>query len=189
MSAELDGHRQVHLCGCAVEQRRAVLPLLHGIECGAMKKRRPGQDLYFGDVTRGVDEGVERNVAGNALRFGDLRIDRWNRFDELRGLYVATDGKRSGRTFAVRSRDQGVGAGVLSGCIDERNRLARSAGLAGSAHNRSGQMDLAERRLFRRLWFGRSVAGCGRVVTSWFHGSRWRSRRSGIASWRGSRVN
>ena len=107
LDAELDGDGEVHGSRAAVELRGRILPLLHGFESGLMKHGRAGEHFHGGDITLGIDQGVEGDVAGNVLRARHRRIDRGNGFDQAGLLDVSANGGRSGGFFTVAASQAG----------------------------------------------------------------------------------
>ena len=144
MSAELHGNRQVHRRGVTVELCRVVLPLLHRVESSLVEKWRTGDHLQLGDVAVGIDERVQRDVAGDTLRSRHLRIDRRNGLDELRGLNVTPNRDGDGRRFLMSNRVERVSAGIRSRSIDRRERLAGSVAFTRTTNNRGSEAHFAE---------------------------------------------
>jgi len=154
---ELHGDVKVHGSGLAIKDGRLVFPLLDGVGGCAVEQRRSGENFEVGDVAIGVDEAIDGDVAGDVLGLGDLRIHGSYGLDELSRLHVASDRKRGGRLWAVRRSHSSQAVGRRSGIgIDRRERLAVGFQIGTAANDRRGQMDVAERRLFRRFGSGSS---------------------------------
>src|SRR5580700_10164064 len=72
-----------------VEQRRLVLPLLHGVHRCANQQRMARENFEGFDRATLGNDGVEANRAGDAGLACQRRIDRLNFVDEQRGLNAA----------------------------------------------------------------------------------------------------
>src|SRR6266478_6033245 len=81
----------------AVEKRRLIAPLTHGLQRGLLQQRMTGH--HFQRLNRAVlaNDGVQTDRAGNAGLARKRRIDGLNTVDDTRGLHVATNAERTGQ--------------------------------------------------------------------------------------------
>ena len=93
----------------SIKQGGRVFPLLHGIQGGAAQKWWARYQFHGRDVPRRIDERINLNIAGNVLRSGHRRIQRWDGFKELRGFHVATNRERRGWFIAISGTNDGEG--------------------------------------------------------------------------------
>src|SRR6266480_126794 len=145
----------------AVEPRRRVMPVLHGIE-GRLVEHSGGRGFHYVDIARpavGINRVLENHAAGEVLRQRRLGVIRW----------------RAPQTRQTRGERGGVGPlpGLRSGELLHREQVLRIrtpalrlreigvAGLAGE-HRGPGALQALARELTARIRQG-SIARIARL--------------------------
>lgn len=120
-----------------------------------MKNPWAREHFHISDVSRGIDEGINLNIASDALGLGQLGINGRNGLDELNGRHLTTDGGRSGGLLVIwRSESrESLAARIGSAAIDGGQGFCGLLGSAAPIDHRGGEMNFTERGFVRWLRF------------------------------------
>src|ERR1700731_1664970 len=97
-------NRRVDFHRLAIEQRRLIAPLTHGIQSGLLQQRMAVHDFKLRNGAVLTDDGVQTHGAGDAGLARQRRINRLDTVDDSRCLNVAADAERTGLLGFRRGR-------------------------------------------------------------------------------------
>ena len=143
-----------------------------------MKHRRAGDHLDGGDVAGGIDQRVNLDIAGNALRLGQRRINRRSGLKELGGLHVTANREGRGGCLAMSGTDNGKRIRTSGRRISFNGGQGLGVFLEVRAviDDRRSKVDIAENGFLRRL--NRRCFSGSRIRIFWHE-----NRGGGWVSW------
>src|SRR5260370_24148741 len=95
LQAELEGDGQVHGHGFAVERSGLILPLFQSVHGRLLQQGRAGNNFHGGHASIGIDQRVDKDVAGNMLVLRERRIGGRHGRNQLCLFHVTPNGERS----------------------------------------------------------------------------------------------